>query len=187
MNAALWPGTVISAALVTGLRSDLLGPALGQVVEDVLDSRTGGRVIIPRGARLIGAYDTQVGQGQSRLKIVWSRLILPDGRSVPLDDAAASDPHGYAGLEDGVDNRWGERWRVAGLTTLLSVSAAAADGDDDDRLIRALRDGVGSNVDQVGRGVLSQGLSLPPRLTVRPGFAFSIILTAPLSVAASGG
>jgi len=184
--ATLWPGTVISAGLITGLRSDLPGAALGQVLEDVLDSRTGETVVIPRGARLIGAYDAQVGQGQSRLKVVWNSLILPDGRRVRLGDVAASDAHGYAGLQDGVDDRWRERWRAAGLTTLLSVSAAATDGGDDDRLVRSLREGVGSGVDQIGRDVLAQGLSLPPRLTVRPGHLFSIILTEPLSIEAAG-
>lgn len=187
IDAALWPGTVISGALITGLRSDLPGPALGQVVEDVLDSLTGRTVVIPRGARLVGAYDAQVVQGQSRLKVVWTQLVLPDGRRVALGEAAASDAQGYAGLEDGVDHRWGERWRAAGLTTLLSVSTAAVDGDEDDRLVQALRDGAGSGVDQVGRSVLAQGLSLPPRLKVRPGFAFSIILTEPLSIVPTGG
>jgi type IV secretory pathway VirB10-like protein len=184
--ADLWPGTVLSGALVTGLRSDLAGPVLGQITEDVLDSRSGARIIIPRGSRLIGAYDAEIAHGQTRLRLTWSRLILPDGRIHRFDAAPASDPHGYAGLEDRVDNRWGERIRTAGLTTLLSVSAAAADGDDNDRLVRALRDGAGSGVDQVGRDVLAQGLAVPPRLTVRPGFPFRIILTEGLTLAPRG-
>lgn len=182
----LWPGTVIAGALITGLRSDIAGPVLGQITEDVVDSRTGDRVVIPRGARLIGAYDAQIDHGQTRLRLTWSRLVLPDGRTHALDAAVASDPQGYAGLEDRVDNRWGERIRTAGLTTLLSVSAAAADGDEDDRLVRALREGAGSGVDQVGRDVLAQGLSVPPRLTVRPGFPFRIILTEALTLASTG-
>lgn len=185
-SADLWPGTIITAALITGLRSDLPGPVLGQVAEDVLDSRTGRTVVIPRGSRLIGVAESEVAYGQSRLRIVWTRLVTPQGRIVDLAGAEASDPSGYAGLEDQIDNRWGERLRAAGLTTLLSISAAATEGDDEDRIVRALRDGSGRAVDQVGRGVLDRSLSVPPRLTVRPGYAFRIILTESLSLPSQG-
>lgn len=184
---ALWAGTIISGALTTGLRSDLPGAVLGQVTEDVFDSRTGRVLVIPKGSRLVGTSDAQIAQGQSRVRILWSRLILPDGRAAILDGATASDTQGFAGLEDRVDNRWGERWRAAGLTTLLAISAAAADGDETDRLTQAIRDGVGSGVDQTGRDVLAQGMAIPPRLTVRPGFAFRIILTDDLVLAGVSG
>lgn len=184
-SAALWAGTIISGALTTGLRSDLPGAVLGQVTDDVFDSRTGRILVIPKGSRLVGTSDAQIAQGQSRVRILWSRLILPDGRAAILDGATASDPQGFAGLEDRVDSRWAERWRAAGLTTLLSISAAAADGDETDRLTQAIRDGVGSGVDQTGRDLLAQGMAIPPRLTVRPGFAFRIILTDDLVLAGS--
>lgn len=176
----LWAGTIISGALVTGLRSDLPGAVLGQVTEDVFDSRTGRRLVIPKGSRLIGASGAEPANGQSRVSIRWSRLILPDGRSAALAEASASDPQGFAGLEDRVDNRWGDRLRAAGLTTLLSVSAAATGGDGTDRLARAIREGVGSGVDQTGREILNQQMQIPPRLTVRPGYPFRIILTEDL-------
>lgn len=176
----LWAGTVISGALLTGLRSDLPGAVLGQVTEDVFDSRTGRRLVIPKGSRLIGASGAEPAHGQSRMSIRWSRLILPDGRSAALPDASASDPQGFAGLEDRIDNRWGDRLRAAGLTTLLSVSAAATGGDGTDRLARAIREGVGAGVDQTGREVLAQEMGIPPRLTVRPGYPFRIILTEDL-------
>lgn len=176
----LWAGTIISGALITGLRSDLPGAVLGQVTEDVFDSRTGRRLVIPKGSRLIGASGAEPANGQSRVSIRWSRLILPDGRSAALADASASDPQGFAGLEDRVDNRWGDRLRAAGLTTLLSVSASAAGGGETERLARAIRDGVGAAVDQTGREILTQGMRIPPRLTVRPGYPFRIILTEDL-------
>ncbi|MFN7106853.1 MAG: TrbI/VirB10 family protein [Brevundimonas sp.] len=182
----LWPGAVIAGALITGLRSDLPGPVLGQVTEDVRDSRSGETVVIPRGSRLIGAYDAEIAEGQARVRIVWSRLITPDGRTLVLSGAEASDAAGYAGLQDRVDNRWGERLRAAGLTTLLSISTAATEGDADDRIIRALRDGAARGVDLVGREVVTRGLSLPPRLTVRPGYPFHIILTEGLTLPPQG-
>lgn len=185
-SPVLWPGVIIPGVLITGLRSDLPGAVLGQVAEDVRDSATGRRIVIPRGSRLIGAYDAEVAYGQSRLRIVWTRLVTPDGRNLGLTGAEASDPAGYAGLEDRIDNRWGERLRTASLTTLLSISTAATEGDDDDRIVRALRVGAGRSIDQVGRDSLNRGLAVPPRLTVRPGSPFHIILTDGLSLPSEG-
>src|SRR5690606_28697924 len=108
--------------------------------------------------------------------------ILPNGQSIQLEDQAASDPHGYAGLEDRTDQRWGERLRSAALTTLLAVGGAAVEVDEGDRIARAIRDGTSGGVDALGRGLVERGLSIPPRLTIRPGFAFRIILTHDLDL-----
>jgi type IV secretion system protein VirB10 len=68
-------GTVIPGALLTGIRSDLPGLITAQVTEGVYDTPTGRTRLIPQGARLIGTYDSQVAFGQSRVLLVWTRLI----------------------------------------------------------------------------------------------------------------
>jgi len=179
-------GSIIEAGLVTGVQSDLPGPVLGQITADVHDSETGRRLLIPKGSRLIGGYSAQIAQGQSRLQVVWTRIVLPDGRSIGLEDQAASDTRGYAGLQDRTDSRWGERLRSAALTTLLAISGAAVDVEADDRLARALRDGATDGVDTLGRGLVERGLSIPPRLTLRPGLTFRIILNRDLDLVPYG-
>src|SRR5437899_9715968 len=77
-------GSVIPAALLTGIRSDLPGQVTGQVTENVYDSPSGRYLLIPQGSRLIGIYDSQVSFGQSRVLLVWTRLIFPNGRSIVL-------------------------------------------------------------------------------------------------------
>ena len=94
---------MIAAGLITGLRSDLPGLVIAQVTERVYDSPTGRIPLIPQGARLIGQYDSVVAFGQRRALIVWQRIVFPDGRSLRLDNVPATDPAGYAGLEDRVD------------------------------------------------------------------------------------
>jgi len=96
-------GAVISAALMTGLRSDLPGQVTAQVTEHVYDGPTGRTLLIPQGSRLIGQYDAQVAFGQSRALLVWTRLIMPNGRSIVLERQPGADPSGFAGLEDEVD------------------------------------------------------------------------------------
>ena len=88
-------GTVIPAALITGIRSDLPGQITAQVTEAVYDSPTGKYLLIPQGAKLIGQYDSSVAFGQSRVLLVWTRIIMPDGT---LDRAGAPAGRRYAGL-----------------------------------------------------------------------------------------
>jgi len=74
-------GTIIPASLITGIRSDLPGQITAQVTENVFDSPTGRTLLVPQGGRLVGVYDSQVAFGQSRILLVWTRLIMPNGRS----------------------------------------------------------------------------------------------------------
>ena len=50
----LQAGSVIPAALMTGLRSDLPGQITAQVTQHIYDSPTGRFLLVPQGARLIG-------------------------------------------------------------------------------------------------------------------------------------
>lgn len=176
----LQAGTLLSGALVTGLRSDLPGMAIGQVTDDAFDSATGRHLLVPKGSRLIGTYDADVAFGQSRVLLVWSRLILPNGRSIALDEMTATDAQGFSGLQDAVDNRWGERLRTAALTTLLAVGSSAGVSSGDDALARALTQGVSGGVSAFGEGLIERGLAVPPRLTIRPGFVFRVIVSRDL-------
>src|SRR5262249_55618959 len=99
-------GSVIPAALLTGIRSGLPGQVTGQVTENVYDSPTGRYLLIQQGSKLIGIYDSQVSLGQSRVLLVWTRLIFPNGRSIVLERQSGADSEGYAGLEDQVDYHW---------------------------------------------------------------------------------
>ena len=77
-------GNIIPASLITGIRSDLPGQITAQVTENVYDSPTGRFLLIPQGTRLISVYDSQVAFGLSRVLLVWTRLIMPNGRSIVL-------------------------------------------------------------------------------------------------------
>lgn len=173
-------GAVIAAALITGLRSDLPGQVTAQVTENVYDGPTGRTLLIPQGARLIGQYDAQVSFGQSRVLLVWNRVILPNGRSIVLERQPGADPSGYAGLEDEVDNHWGQIFRAGAISTLLSIGSEAGAGDDEDDLIRAIRRGSSDSISQTGRQIVGRSLNIQPTLTVRRGFPVRVILTRDL-------
>ena len=173
----LQAGSVIPAALITGLRSDLPGEVTAQVTEDVYDTPTGKILLIPQGARLIGQYDAQVAFGQSRALLVWNRLIMPNGRSIVLERQPGTDPEGYAGLEDQVDNHWGMLFEAAILTTLLSIGSEAGANNNENALVQALRQGSSQGFSQVGEQVVGRSLNVQPTITIRPGFPVRVLVT----------
>jgi len=175
----LQAGAVIPAALITGIRSDLPGQITAQVTENIYDSPTGRILLVPQGTRVIGQYDNNVQFGQRRVLLVWHRLIMPNGRSMVLERQPGADTQGYTGLEDGVDYHWWDLARAAALSTLLGVGAELAT-DDNDRLIRAIRDGAQDTVNQAGQQIVQRQLQVAPTLTIRPGFPVRVIVTKDL-------
>lgn len=181
----LQAGSVIPAALITGIRSDLPGQITAQVTENVYDSPTGALLLIPQGTRIIGQYDDGVDFGQRRVLLVWNRLILPGGRSIVLERLPGADASGYAGLEDGVDYHWWDVMKAAGLSTLLGIGTELA-SDSEDRLIRAIRDGAQDTINQAGQQIVQRQLQVDPTLTIRPGFPVRIIVTRDLVITPTG-
>ena len=175
----LQAGSVIPAALITGIRSDLPGLVTAQVTQNVYDSPTGRILLIPQGSRLIGDYDADVAFGQSRILLAWNRLILPDGRSIVLERQPASDPRGFAGLQDGTNYHWGGVLKAALVSTLLGVGSELGSGNDSD-LARAVRRGTQDSINRAGEQIVSRELNVRPTLTIRPGFPVRVLVTRDL-------
>ncbi len=176
-------GTVIAGALVTGIKSDLPGDVIGTVTESVYDSATGKFLLIPQGSRLMGKYNSQVSYGQSRVQLVWNRIILPDTSSLKLDNLAGTDPAGYSGLEDGVDWHWDRVFAGAALTTLLGVGAELAapeNRQNGNRIVIAGRDSAQDSINQVGQEMTRRNMNIQPTLTGRPGLPVRIIVNRDL-------
>lgn len=175
----LQAGSVIPAALITGIRSDLPGQITAQVTQHIYDSPTGSILLIPQGTRIIGEYDNGVTFGQRRVLLVWNRLIFPNGRSIVLERQPGADTAGYAGLEDGVDYHWWDLLQAAGLSTLLAVGAELT-MDDEDRLIQAIRSGAQDTINDAGQQLVQRQVQVAPTLTIRPGFPVRVIVTRDL-------
>ncbi|PKB14289.1 type IV secretion system protein VirB10 [Novosphingobium kunmingense] len=175
----LQAGSIIPAALITGIRSDLPGLVTAQVTQNVYDSPTGRILLIPQGSRLIGDYDADISSGQSRILLAWNRLILTDGRSIVLERQPTSDARGFAGLQDGTNYHWGGVLKAALVSTLLGVGSELGAGSDGD-LTRAVRRGTQDSVNRAGEQVVSRELNVRPTLTVRPGFPVRVLVTRDL-------
>jgi type IV secretion system protein VirB10 len=173
-------GSTIAAALMTGLNSDLPGQVVAQVTEDVFDSATGRTRIIPQGSRLIGSYDDKVGYGETRALLVWSRLVLPDGRSLQLDRLAGTDGAGRSGLTDRVDNHWGSMLKAGAVSTLLGVGAAITELGENGEIANAIRDSAGQTIGRAGDRIVEKQLGVQPTIVVRPGARVRVLVSRDL-------
>lgn len=179
-------GAVIPAALITGIWSDLPGQITAQVTANVYDSPMGHILLIPQGARLIGEYDSEVTAGQTRVLLAWDRLIMPDGRSIVLERQPGADAAGFAGLQDRVNQHWGNFLKAAAVSTLLGVGAElGADSEDD--LTRALRRGSQDTINQTGQQIVRRQINVQPTLTIRPGHPLRVVITRDLVLEPIGG
>jgi type IV secretion system protein TrbI len=178
-------GAVIPAALITGIRSDLPGQVTAQVTENVYDSPTGRYLLIPQGAKLVGEYDSQISFGQDRVLLVWTRLILPNGRSIVLERQPGADTQGFAGLEDDVDYHWSRLLTAAAASTLLGVGSelGANNNNNNNAIVQALRQGSSNSLNQTGEQVVGRNLNVQPTITIRPGFPVRVIVNRDLVLA----
>jgi len=175
-------GSMISASLITGLRSDMPGMVTAQVTEDVYDSPTGKILLVPQGARIIGKYDSVVAFGQKRALVVWQRIILPDGSSVSLDNMPATDPSGYAGLQDKVDFHTWQLLKGTAISTLLGIGSDLQFSGNGG-LIEAIRQSGQQNVSRAGDELTAHALDVQPTLTIRPGAPVRLLVDRDLILA----
>lgn len=179
----LHAGSIIAASLITGLNSDLPGLVTAQITENVYDSVTGRRLLIPQGSRLIGSYDSVVAFGQSRALVVWQRIILPDGSSIRIDNVPATDTQGYAGLSDRIDRHTWRLLKGVALSTLLGVGTELSFGSTESDLVRAIRESAQQSGARAGDQLVTRNLNVQPTLRVRPGWPLRIVVHKDVVVA----
>jgi len=179
-------GTLIPALLITGITSDLPGDIVGQVSRDVYDSRSQRILLIPRGSRLIGTYDNQIAAGQGRLLVAWTRLLLPDGRSMQLPGLPLADREGNSCAKGQVDNHWR---RVFGNALLLSALSAGLQLSQPSQATvlatpsagQVAAGAVGQELSTVAMEIIKRGMSAAPTITIPAGQAFNVMLNGDIA------
>lgn len=116
-------GKLIHGVLESAINTQLPGTIRAMVSRDIY-AEAGAARLVPKGSRLIGVYNTDIFRGQSRVFIVWTRIIRPDGVDIMVNSPGV-DKLGRAGLEGAVDARFRELFGTAILTSIISVGAAA--------------------------------------------------------------
>lgn len=170
-------GATISAALITALNSDQPGRVIAQVSENVFDSVTGETLLIPQGARLVGSYDSDTAYGERRLLVVWNRLIMPNGWSIPLRAMPGADAAGSAGLTGDVDAHIGRIAVASLISAVLGVAANESEDEDDARLSQSIGDAAAQQAAQTGSRIVDRELNVRPTLRVRAGARVRVLVS----------
>ena len=173
-------GTLIEAALETAISTDLAGNVSAIVSHDVW-SFDMSRVLIPRGSRLFGRYDSEVDAGQRRVLIAWDRLVTTDGQSVTLA-AYGTDRIGRSGLPGTVRNHFLQRFGTAALISLIgAVPTLAADRYAANEVASDTAENVGTDLGEAVNTVMADYLSIPPTISVNQGAVVMIRVDADLA------
>ena len=182
---AVQAGTVIPAVLMTEINSDLPGECLAQTSRDVFDTRTQHVLLIPRGAKLLCRYDDQLGAGQSRLLVAWTRILLPDGRSVQLPGLPAIDQSGARGVADQVDRHTRRTFATAGALSLLSAGVQLSQPQNGNLLAtpsagQVAAGALGQQLNTVAIEMLRRDMTNQQTIRIRQGTQFNVFLNTDL-------
>lgn len=173
-------GTLIQAVTETALDSTLPGAIRAIVSEDV-HSFDGGRVLIPRGARLIGRYRSDVALAQSRVMVAWDRILLPDNQSVEIS-AHGGDALGRTGTTGDVDTRFAQRFGSAALISLIGALPAAAAGQIEDDAVADATSDIGSDLRDSTQSVMQDYLAIRPVIRVAQGSRITVMVDRDLEI-----
>ena len=174
-------GSVIPATLITGINSDLPGRITAQVSQNVYDSATGYRLLIPQGTKLMGRYDSKVSFGQSRVLIVWTDIIFPNGSTLQIGGMAGTDTEGYGGFNDQVDNHY---FKTFGSAILLAIIGTGMDMAipqnstlaNQTTASDAARRNFAETFGRVAERTINKNLDVQPTLEIRPGYQFNVLV-----------
>ena len=174
-------GSVIPATLITGVNSDLPGRITAQVSQNVYDSATGHRLLIPQGTKLFGRYDSKVSFGQSRVLVVWSDIIFPNGSTLQIGGMAGTDAEGYGGFNDKVNNHYLKTFGSAVMIALIGTGIDMAVPQSStlatqDTASDAARRNFAETFGRVADRTIQRNMDVQPTLQIRPGYKFNVLV-----------
>ncbi len=160
-------GTMISGILETAIKSNLPGMVRAIVSEDVY-SFDKSNLLIPSGSALVGQYRSAVRQGQSRVFVIWDRLIRPDGVSMNLA-SSGTDSLGTSGMEGDIDTHFMERFGSSIMLSLIdaSIRIGVEAADNEDTATVALD--TGDDISNASEIALKNSITIPPTIHIDQG------------------
>jgi type IV secretion system protein VirB10 len=179
----IFAGTIIPAALQTGINTDLPGDVLATVTENVYDSVSGKNLLIPQGSKLLAKYSSAISFGQNRVQVAWQRLIRPDGVSLQMGNMNGVDPQGASGYAGSVDEHWWDYAKGIGLMLLFSVIDGQIQYSMKEANTQGATDVANSltaALDQVGSQYTSNVMNIQPTITVKQGSKVQVFVNADL-------
>ena len=164
-------GSLVEAVLVNQLSGDFPSPVLALVAVPFY-STDRQRVLIPRGSRFVGTAQPVRGQDQDSLAVGFHRVILPDGRHVPLRFQALNQI-GEGALSDRVNRHYLSTFLAAGAVGVMS-GLAAVGGSPYVGGFPGFQSSFSQGTAASGQQVMRRFLNRLPEVTVRAGHRLRI-------------
>ena len=174
----IYEGSFLEGVLLTQLTGDFPGPVL-VMVSVPFYSADRQRILIPRGARVVGTARAVQDPDQSRLAVAFHRLLLPDRSWIDLEFTGLNQA-GEGALRDQVDRHYFSTFAAAGAIGVVSGLALAGGSPF------GLRAGVGQGLGQSATSVLDRFLNRLPTITIRAGHRLRIWFTSDVLVPRAG-
>ena len=179
----IYEGSFLEAVLVNQLNGDFPGPVLASVAVPFY-SADRQRMVIPRGARVIGSASAVAGQDQARLAVGFHRLIFPDGRWVSLAFRGLNQI-GEGALKDQVNRHYVSMFASVGAVGILSGLTLRGSNPYGGGM-EGVRAGAGQGLAQGATTILDRFLNRLPTITIRAGHRLRIWLTSDVLVPRPG-
>jgi type IV secretion system protein VirB10 len=178
----LLEGTILESVLINRLDGQFSGPVECLVSTDVY-SHDRQHLLIPAGSKLLGETKRVDTFGQTRLAVVFHRLITPDGYSASLDRFQGLNQIGDAGLRDEVNNHY---LRIFGASLAIGALEAVAEAGTAGALNASgsdlLRRGFAESTAQSSAQILDKFLNILPTVTIREGHRVKVYLSTDLAL-----
>lgn len=155
----------IGAILINDINSALAGKVVAQIEDNIYASH-GRFILIPIGSKAIGYYQPIEKAGNTRLQILWSRIITPKGIVITIN-AELSDQMGRSGLAGEIDTKF---WDKYGMTLLFStISAVAQVKFNTNKNQEIIANTYGKDLANVSAKILSENINIKPVISILAG------------------
>ncbi|OPY76834.1 MAG: Type IV secretion system protein virB10 [Syntrophorhabdus sp. PtaU1.Bin153] len=180
-NLTIAKGTFIDCVLETRIASDVPGMTSCVVTRNIYGDN-GKVLLIERGSKITGEYQSGMKQGQKRIFVLWNRIKTVHGVTVDLD-SPGTDALGGSGMPGYIDNHFGERFGGAILLSVISdgllIGANVASRAADNQTI--VYNNTASNANQMAAEALRNTINIPPTLYKNQGERVNVIVARDLS------
>jgi type IV secretion system protein TrbI len=178
----LFEGTILETVLINRLDGGFAGPVECLLSTDVY-SNDRQHLLIPAGSKLLGETKKVDTFGQTRLAVVFHRVLMPDGYSVSLDQFKGLNQIGDTGLRDQVNNHY---LRIFGFSLAIGAIGAVAEAGTAGSLNESgsdlMRQGFAQSTAQSSAQILDKFLNIMPTVTIREGHRVKVYLSGDLAV-----
>jgi type IV secretion system protein TrbI len=178
----LFEGTILETVLINRLEGQFSGPVECLLSTDVY-SNDRQHLLVPAGSKLLGETKKVDTFGQTRLAVVFHRILMPDGYSVSLDQFKGLDQIGDTGLRDQVNNHYLKIFGVSlAIGALGAVAEAGTAGSLTESSSDLIRQGFAQSTAQSSAQILDKFLNVMPSVTIREGHRVKVYLSGDLAV-----